>query len=523
MWKKSIIVTSLVLLGVTGCGNAAGATENEGEWVVVSEVIEESDTMTNAVSKEVTEYNLEVFDDDFVNIVCKSISGEKVTFLVTSKMENNEISVLISRVALDGIVPVEYYGEDNWLTIQPQDTVEMSFYGYNANTEHATMSAHFEVFNNAGSGVDSIDVVDFNLGKEKHIDDLDISQILMFSNENLDISYAEANMDGIRLRVNNKLGQTVTMAINDPVTINEKEYTNTFISVRNLPPYSISDYYIRVMDFNPDYVPEKIESFVFDGYTYVGTTIDEFVISPDKIVEPFDEDSNVENSSEITTEEEPTVNTEESTTEKSDISSDDAPEALTADLVEASYMDACTLTEPKLDKKYSSFLDKTSYYYNGLIIQSEDLENLNASWNTEKALNQGALYRTMAMYLEGFSIGLNNGSDYAELLCGQKWVDKASFAPYVENASEFIITDSNNQLKAIMKKMQSLSSVTGDFDFDYGTFGKYTIDIPDLSECAKEMQVSEQMLGYILALLDEYAPEITFDGNSCHIEYISYN
>ena len=49
----------------------------------------------------------------------------------------------------------------------------------------------------------------------------------------------------------------------------------------------------------------------------------------------------------------------------------------------------------------------------------------------------------------------------------------------------------------------------------------YSIDILDMSECAKEMQISDKMLGYIFAMLDEYAVEITFNENSCHIEYES--
>lgn len=190
--------------------------------------------------------------------------------------------------------------------------------------------------------------------------------------------------------------------------------------------------------------------------------------------------------------------------------------------VESAYLDACSLTEKKLEPRYSSFLDKTYYYYDGLIIQHEDLEFLEMFWNKDKALDQGCLYRSMANYLEGFFMKINNGSDYAELLCGQPWVDRDSFAPYVENASTFIVTDPDNQLKAIMQKFQSLSSVTGEFDFNYKKWGKYTIDIPDLTVCAEEMQVSEKMLGYIFALLEEYAPTIIFDGNTCHLEYITY-
>lgn len=187
--------------------------------------------------------------------------------------------------------------------------------------------------------------------------------------------------------------------------------------------------------------------------------------------------------------------------------------------VESSYRDACSLTENKLSKKYNSFTEKASYFYNGLIIQSEDVEWLKSSLNTGKTLNQGALYRSVAKYLDGFTMGLNDGSDYALLLCGQPWKDKASFEPYVKNAATFIVTAPQEQMKAIMKKFQTLSSATGEYDFNAGGLGKYTVFIPDLTVCAEEMQISEEMLGYIIALLDEYAPEISFENNSCWIAY----
>ena len=81
-----------------------------------------------------------------------------------------------------------------------------------------------------------------------------------------------------------------------------------------------------------------------------------------------------------------------------------------------------------------------------MIIQSEDVEWLKASLNTGKILNQGALYRSVAKYLDGFAVGLNDGSDYALLLCGQPWKGKASFEPYVKNAATFIVTAPQEQL-----------------------------------------------------------------------------
>ena len=192
-----------------------------------------------------------------------------------------------------------------------------------------------------------------------------------------------------------------------------------------------------------------------------------------------------------------------------------------SNLVEAAYNTACSLSIDQLDKKYSSFSGTTSYYYGELIIQNEDVEWLNSSRNTNKTLNQGALYRTIAKYLAGYSMKLNNGSAYCEILTGKQWIDNSTFEPLAKNAATFIVTDATEQLKSIMRKFQSLQSITGQFDFEAGKLGKYTFDIPDLTKCAEEMQISEEMLGYIFALLDEFAPSISFNENSVHFEYAS--
>ena len=192
-----------------------------------------------------------------------------------------------------------------------------------------------------------------------------------------------------------------------------------------------------------------------------------------------------------------------------------------SNLVEAAYNTACSLSIDQLDKKYSSFSGTTSYYYGELIIQNEDVEWLNSSRNTNKTLNQGALYRTIAKYLAGYSMKLNNGSAYCEILTGKQWIDNSTFEPLAKNSATFIVTDATEQLKSIMRKFQSLQSVTGQFDFEAGKLGKYTFDIPDLTKCAEEMQISEEMLGYIFALLDEFAPSISFNENSVHFEYAS--
>ncbi len=62
-----------------------------------------------------------------------------------------------------------------------------------------------------------------------------------------------------------------------------------------------------------------------------------------------------------------------------------------------------------------------------------------------------------------------------------------------------------------MKKFEKLKSINGSFNH---SSKKYNFTINDTSDCAKELGISEEGLGYILAMLDEYAPKTSFSGNS---------
>lgn len=48
------------------------------------------------------------------------------------------------------------------------------------------------------------------------------------------------------------------------------------------------------------------------------------------------------------------------------------------------------------------------------------------------------------------------------------------------------------------------------------TGNKFEFVISDVSVCADEMGISEEMLGYILALFDEYSADVNFEDNTCH-------
>lgn len=190
----------------------------------------------------------------------------------------------------------------------------------------------------------------------------------------------------------------------------------------------------------------------------------------------------------------------------------------TTGIAEKTYRDAITATKADLTKSNGK------YYYKGIPLLTDDCEWIDNPINQNGTVNQGAVYRKIAKVLWGSDWEnkrfLYSYKDIADLLLGFTPETVDDYVPLGMNASEFIVE--KDQLEAIMIKFEKMNSVQGDFDFDYGKFGKFNIEIADLSSCAKEMQISDEMLGYIFAMLDEYGTKITFDGNYCHIEYTSY-
>lgn len=152
------------------------------------------------------------------------------------------------------------------------------------------------------------------------------------------------------------------------------------------------------------------------------------------------------------------------------------------------------------------------YIYEDLPLTSDDSEWIDDPIN-DGSVNQGAIYRKLAMCLKGFSIG-NDWKGYAKYILGFTPESREDFAKEVEDLKTYIVMD--DPLTAVMKKFESLESITGTFDY---MVKKYEFDIQDLKACANELKISEEMLGYIFAMLDEYAPEISFNANTCTFSY----
>lgn len=180
------------------------------------------------------------------------------------------------------------------------------------------------------------------------------------------------------------------------------------------------------------------------------------------------------------------------------------------------YNSAINMTKADLTKSGSY------YYYKGLPLLKDECEWIDSPLNKEGTVSQRAMYMKMAYCVDGFGLGREFGNswpDYAEILIGFVPSTREEMIPYIENASEFIIkSDSAYKIsKAVMSKFEKLSCTSGDFDYSKNT---YNIKIDDLSQCAEEMMISEEMLGYIIAAFDAMEAKITFDNNSVSISLV---
>ena len=151
------------------------------------------------------------------------------------------------------------------------------------------------------------------------------------------------------------------------------------------------------------------------------------------------------------------------------------------------------------------------YRYKGLTVFDGDYAVIGGML----VVNQGAMYGCAANFLElyceldGMLYG-NGPAELCEMLLGTEkpatWKD---FEPTARKLYTFIFPDATE--RDILKAFECLAQVEGSFDYDART---YAFAVSDLSGAAREMGISERMLGYVLAKLSEYAPEITFGDNS---------
>lgn len=164
------------------------------------------------------------------------------------------------------------------------------------------------------------------------------------------------------------------------------------------------------------------------------------------------------------------------------------------------YEEAKNLNEAELDTS-----DPYRTMYNDVQIVSSELPYL----------EDGAIYRSLCKKIEGFYMEIgktfyseNNPS--LEIILGiepkSTWEE---MKPYVDKAAQ--IVTATNTLQSVMTAFDKLDSINGTFDFTNNT---YDFEITDLDKAATDLGISKRMLGYTLAMLDEYGPTVEFGDNN---------
>ena len=148
------------------------------------------------------------------------------------------------------------------------------------------------------------------------------------------------------------------------------------------------------------------------------------------------------------------------------------------------------------------------YSYKGFAFTSDDSAWLDNSLNKDGRIEAGAFYRKLAKCLIGFEYG-NSWESYAPYILGYTPETKEEFADKVDDLSSFIVE--SHAADAIIGKLETLSCV----DISKDDSEKFTVFISDVTQCADEMGISEEMLGYIMGGLKDCGADIEFDGNTC--------
>lgn len=158
------------------------------------------------------------------------------------------------------------------------------------------------------------------------------------------------------------------------------------------------------------------------------------------------------------------------------------------------------------------------YEFKGYPISNDSVSKIGG----KLVVNQGAMYEEIAGGLALYcDFGLSQSLDetFFQILTGsgnepENWNELAN------DLYSFILLDGTE--KDIISKLETLDCVSGIFDYDARS---YSFEISDLEMAATDLHISQEMLGYVLAKLNEYTDNIVFDGNSvtCSLEVKTFS
>lgn len=141
----------------------------------------------------------------------------------------------------------------------------------------------------------------------------------------------------------------------------------------------------------------------------------------------------------------------------------------------------------------------------------------------EYVVNQGAMYDEIAAGLWlccdlGKSPEQLNNEMFLTVLIGTD-EQPENWSELADDLYTFINLDATE--KEIIARLETLDGTTGTFDYEVR---QYEFTISDVNIAAEELNISREMLGYVLAKLNEYPSTITFNGDSltCSLNVKTY-
>lgn len=191
-------------------------------------------------------------------------------------------------------------------------------------------------------------------------------------------------------------------------------------------------------------------------------------------------------------------------------------EDLTISVVEEAYNTAINLTKSDLSIEYT-IGDFNTWMYKGISLTYEDCEFINDTRLNPKGLvNQDALYcslaETIADLIKWDAKNKNiSYKDDSKILFGEVPESQEEFIKRAKQVSSFIT--SNDSMTSILEALENCEGVNGTFDY---ANNKFDFIITDVSECATNLGVSDDVLGYMLAFFNMYPADISFEDNTCH-------
>lgn len=156
-----------------------------------------------------------------------------------------------------------------------------------------------------------------------------------------------------------------------------------------------------------------------------------------------------------------------------------------------------------------------NYEYKGFEFTSDDSEWIDNDLNTDHSVERSAFYLKMANVVEFANNTIRTSDVYIKCLLGYIPDDYNEFILASGNARKFIV--SSDSFAAFKRTLSFISSatVTGD------TNG-CTIVINDLTQCAKDLGISDEMLGYIIAAMEDTGATTQFSDDTCTITNSGY-